>query len=368
MTTQSVCPSKIMVILCALFVTLAHQIVDAAEPKVVTVPVPSGGRAMFAKTDGRGDVHLICDSSDGPYYIRFDDQQREFVNPPVPLVDSASRRPGLEFIAWDLAVSADGTVHVALGNNAWKLKLPKEEWGYFYTRRSPSEKSFSPLQNINRIPSEGFSLAVNSENQVTAVWMADKLYANVSHDGGKTFAKAVEIDRVLDPCNCCTTSCVYGTDGRLAILYREETNNERDMYVALWDQGQGKVTRTRISHVSWKIDSCPMTYYAIVPTAEGYVAAWPTKGDIYFTHLNQEARPLEPAEIKTPGHNGMRSGILPITDRDGRTLITWKKDGQLGWQLYDRGGRPSGDTGSVKSTGSGAAGVLGRNGDLILFQ
>ena len=174
-------------------------------------------------------------------------------------------------------MATDGAVHVALGNNAWKLKLPHEQWGYFYTRMLPGEKSFSPLRNINHKPSEGFSLAMNDKGLVTAVWMADKLYANVSEDGGKTFAATVEIDPVLNPCNCCTTSSTYGADGRLAILYREETNDERDMYLALWDQANHQVTKTRISTTPWKIDSCPMTYYSVVPSGEGYLAAWPTK-------------------------------------------------------------------------------------------
>lgn len=343
-------------------------VTQAAEPAVVTVAVPAGGRAMFARTDGHGDIHLVCDSNDGPYYIRYDQQRRGFVDRPLPLVDQANRKPGLEFIAWDLAVSHEGTVHVALGSNAWKLKLPKEEWGYFYTRRGPADDSFSPLQNINHIPSEGFSLALYDEKTVTAVWMADKLYANVSHDGGATFAKAVEIDPVLDPCNCCTTSSVYGADGRLAILYREETNNERDMYVALWDQSRKKVTKTKISSLPWKIDSCPMTYYAIVPRDQGYVAAWPTKGDIYFTNLDLNGRSIEPAETKTAGHNGMRSGILPIPGRDGHTLIAWKKDGQLYWQLYNSRSLPTGSADSCKSPGSGAAGCATPNGDFILFH
>jgi hypothetical protein len=48
--------------------------------------------------------------------------------------------------------------------------------------------------------------------------LKDKLYANVSHDYGTTFEPEVEIDPALDPCNCCTTSCVYGPDGRPADL------------------------------------------------------------------------------------------------------------------------------------------------------
>ncbi len=351
------------------FVLMAtsSQFVSAAGTKVTTLSVPSGGHAMSAKIDAKGVIHLVCDSSDGPQYFQSADNGKTF-SAPMPLLDQASRKPGLEFIIWDMAVTSEGAVHVVLGNNAWKLKLPKDEWGFFYTRRLPDETSFSPLKNINHKPSEGFSLAVSDTGTVTAVWMADKLYANVSHDGGTTFSSTVEIDPALNPCNCCTTSSVYGADGRLAILYREETDNNRDMYLALWEQKLNHVTKTRVSTTPWKIDTCPMTYYSVVRSGNGYLAAWPTKGEIYFAILDANGSPTSPKEVKTPGSSGMRSGIVPIATPDGHTLVAWKKENQLGWQLYDERGRPSGVPGTTKSNGTGVAGVVSTDGELVLFK
>jgi hypothetical protein len=48
--------------------------------------------------------------------------------------------------------------------------------------------------------------------------------------------------------------------------------------------------------------------------------------------------------------------------------VAWKKDNQLGWQLYDDRSRTSGAPGSARSAGNGVAGVLGKNGELILFR
>jgi hypothetical protein len=48
--------------------------------------------------------------------------------------------------------------------------------------------------------------------------------------------------------------------------------------------------------------------------------------------------------------------------------VAWKKDHQLGWQLYDDRGRPSGAPDSARSPGSGVAGVLAKNGDLVLVR
>ena len=71
-----------------------------------------------------------------------------------------------------------------------------------------------------------YPLKMDAKGTVTACWLSGKLYANVSHDGGKTFGPKVEINPAYDPCNCCTTSAAFGADGKLAVLYREETNNE----------------------------------------------------------------------------------------------------------------------------------------------
>ena len=338
-----------------------------AAGKVVTVPVPTGGQPMAAKADAQGTIHLLFDSKDGPQYSSSRDNGKT-LSKAVPLVDRAARKPGLEFITWDMAVDKEGGVHVVMGTNAWKLKLPKEEWGYMYTRKPPGATAFEPVRNINRKPSEGFSIAVGDNGLVAAVWMADKLFANISQDGGETFGSTIEIDSAVNPCNCCTTSSVIAADGRVAILYREETNNERDMYVAMWDYEKNRATKTRISATPWKIDSCPMTYYSIARSEDGLVAAWPTKGEIYFARLNDDGTSRTPKEVKTPGACGMRTGVLTLPTTEGRTLVAWNKDDHVGWQLYDDRGRPSGQPGAARSTGKGVAAVLAKNGDVVVFR
>jgi hypothetical protein len=265
-------------------------------------------------------------------------------------------------------VGKGGRIHVAMSTNAWKLKLPQEEWGFFYASLDPGSDAFTPVRNVNRKPSEGFSLAADDEGTDTACWLSDKLYANVSHDNGATFAPAVELDPRFNPCNCCTTSAAYSADGRLAVLYREETNNERDMYLVLWDQDRGRMTRTRVSRTPWKVDACPMTYYAVARHRGGFVAAWPTRGLIYFARLDGAGEPLPPGEILTPGKSGMRTGMVALSAPDGCTLVAWKRDERLGWQMYDPDGHPSGAPGSAESPGQGAAGVVDQDGRFLLFR
>ena len=82
---------------------------------------------MKAARGADGTIHLLLDSDTGPRYASSRDGGKMF-SPPIEIVDAAAKKPGLEFAGEDLAVGKDGRVHVAMGNNAWKLKLPQEEW------------------------------------------------------------------------------------------------------------------------------------------------------------------------------------------------------------------------------------------------
>ena len=110
-----------------------------------------------------------------------------------------------------------------------------------------------------------------------------------------------------------------------------------------------------------------MTYYSIVSTENGYVAAWPTKGEIYFARLDQNGELLAPGEIRTPGRNGMRTGLIAIPGKNGSVVVAWNDGSRLGWQLYDDRGFPVGKEGRNERKGKGATGVALASGDFVLF-
>jgi len=340
---------------------------DETASRVSSIQVPGVSKVFKAQRGADGAIHLLFDADGGPRYVKSQDDGLTFSSP-IQVVDAAAQKPGLKFSAWDFTVSKDGRVHVAMGNNAWKLKLPKNEWSLHYASLAPGAKTFAPVRNLNRQPSEGFSLAAGERGAVTACFLSGKLFAMVSRDNGETFTASAELNAAWNPCDCCTTSAAYGPDGKLALLYREETGNERDIYLALWDQSRdAQPLRTRVSSTPWKIEGCPMTYFTITPTATGYVAAWPTKGQVYFARLDKDGTVLPPGEIRTPGTTGMRIGLLALSAADGVTLVAWKNKDVLGWQLFDEKGQLLGNPGSASSKGNGAAGVVLPNGNFILF-
>lgn len=335
--------------------------------RVSVIRVPAAGQSVKARLGVDGAIHLLCDSTEGPRYVKSQDDGRTF-SQPLAIVDAASQKPGLLFQAADLAIGQDGRVHVAMGNNAWKLKLPQEEWSLYYTTLAPGAKTFAPVRNLNRKSSEGFSLAADARGTVTALFLSGKVFAMVSSDNGETFTASTEPNPAWNPCECCTTSAAYGADGRLAVIYREKTDDERDIFVGIWDQhGAAKPLHSRISGTPWKIAGCPMTYFTISRAGTGYVAAWPTKGQVCFARLDKDGGVLPPGEIRTPGTTGMRDGLVALSAADGVTLVAWKDRDILGWQLYDVKGQPQGTPSSANSPGNGGAGVVLPDGRFLVF-
>src|SRR5262249_52896908 len=138
-----------LAILSTMFLWAPTANADDRAGKVMTVPVPAVGRPVKAMTDSVGTIHLLCASEAGPKYVRSIDGGVT-VSAAIPVVSRGSQAAGLEYSAWDLAVGKGGRVHVAMGTNAWKLKLPQEEWGYFYANLDPGSSPFLPARELTR--------------------------------------------------------------------------------------------------------------------------------------------------------------------------------------------------------------------------
>jgi hypothetical protein len=298
---------------------------DSTNKRVTTIPVPERGSPLVARADAEGTIHLLFNSEDGPKYVKSSNNGESF-DPSIPLVDQGSRKPGLVFEGWDMAVGKGNRVHVAMSTNAWKLKLPKEEWGYFYTSLAPGEKAFAPVRNINKTPSEGFSVAADDKGTVIACWLSGKLYTNISRDNGQTFAPQIEINPEYDPCNCCTTSAVFGADGKLAVLYREETNNERDMYPGNTYNGFAAKINVAASSPSLAVAGLPSpttagvshTFTVTALNADGTVNTGYT-GTVHFTSSDPQA--VLPADYTfTAADQGTHTFTATLKTAGGQVL------------------------------------------------
>jgi hypothetical protein len=110
-----------------------------------------------------------------------------------------------------------------------------------------------------------------------------------------------------------------GTDATLYISYREKAGNNRDMHVLVQPYGRTDFERQPLSRTLWNIAACPMTgSYLSGSGNSGPVAAWETKGQIFFDKTGPDGQLQPPGEIAaTP------DGQYPValSGPDGRNIL-----------------------------------------------
>jgi hypothetical protein len=339
---------------------------DNEGDKVRVVSLPDQAMVPDAEVDSDGVIHVAYFADDDIYYTKSSDDGKSFSNP-LRVNAEAGFASGGAFRGPDIAVGGDGRVHVVWYNAGYQQKRPKEEWGVMYSRLNAGSLVFEKARNLNGKPSDNFSLAADGSGHVAVVWMAGGIFVNSSKDGGKTFAAPVDLK--VDPCECCGSRALYAKDGVLSVLYRDKADNIRDTYLAqIPSEGTAVSRNLKISKTPWLITSCPMTGGFLGRSMGGLIAAWETKGQIYFASLGEDA---EGASGRGPDEiHASKKGRYPVSlsAPDGKALVAWKDGELLEWQLFDRENQPVGKKGSANSTSKHRpAGVVTKEGKFLLF-
>jgi hypothetical protein len=95
-----------------------------------------------------------------------------------------------------------------------------------------------------------------------------------------------------------------------------------------------------------------MSTMALVQGPDGVVAAWETDGQIYFAGTKLGTTEFtEPQAV--PGASRERKHPALAFNARGEMIVAWaegtgwERGGALAWQVYDRGGKPTGERGRV---------------------
>jgi hypothetical protein len=329
--------------------------VGQEAPRIVTLP--AGGSVPEAEIDENGVIHVAYLSGADILYTQSTDEGETF-RKPIRVNTEAGFASGGRFRGPDLAIGKNGKVHVIWYNAGYQQKRPRDQWGVMYSRLDEKTMGFEKARNLNNLPSDNFSLAADSTGRVAVIWMAGKVFASLSDDGGTNFA--VPTDLGVDPCECCGSRATYVRDGSLAVLYRDKTDNLRDTNVATLAKGATQWSNRVISETPWPITNCPMTGGFLSESKAGMAAAWETNGQVFFrVELGTGTKEVRAAE----------KGRYPVVlTSAGTTLVAWKDDKQLKWQSFDRENRAIGEQGNHAGTNSDRpAGVIANSGRLILI-
>ena len=344
---------------------LSVSIVGASpDDRVFLAATPERGEAPDAEIGPDGTIHLAYVKGENAFYVRSEDGGKTFSAPLRINSEENTVHPSNMFRGPDLAVGKNGRVHVILYGNGYQRKLPPQDWGVFYSHFDSGTKSFSKTVNLNHKPSDNFSLAADRNGNVAVVWMAGKLFLSSSADNGETFA-APELVPNADPCECCASRALFARDGTLVIDYREKANNVRDMHLLLRGQGQTLFIKRKLSGIPWQVNGCPMTGTYLTSAGSRLIAAWETKGQIFFSrNASNGSEPVQEVKVAERG-----KWPVALAAGDGTLLVSWKNGYTLYWQLFDKTDAPLGEVHSTPGSNPNRhSGVVNAKGEFILMN
>ncbi|MEP7271519.1 MAG: hypothetical protein ABI882_08430 [Acidobacteriota bacterium] len=351
------------------------------EPaKVAIVRTPNGGIQPQAVIDALGVLHLIYFSGEPSrgdvFYVRREPGKQDFSSPIRVNSQSGSVIATGTIRGAHLALGRGGRVHVSwMGSSTAGPKSPSGATPMLYARLNDAKTGFEAQRNVLQVAvglDGGGSVAADSGGNVYVAWHASgdgegeakrRVWIARSTDEGRTFARetaAYREPRGEEPtgaCGCCGMRAFADSRGGVYLLYRAATKMvDRDMYL-LSSVDNGRSFRgLRLDQ--WKLDVCPMSSAALAEAPGHVLAAWETKGQVYYSAVSLAAAvatdPGSVHPVAAPGEGKGRKHPALAASASGETILVWtegmgwKKGGSLAWQVFEKGGKPIGEKGTAE--------------------
>ncbi|MDP9171537.1 MAG: hypothetical protein M3N54_13040, partial [Acidobacteriota bacterium] len=128
-------------------------------------------------------------------------------------------------------------------------------------------------------------------------------------------------------------------------LYRSATENvHRDIYLLRSEDAARNFSTGMIQR--WEINACPMSSMSFIETPNQVLGAWETQTQVYFAPMNRGPEVAKTSAVAPPGANPKRKYPVLARNSRGETLMAWVegagwlRGGTLGWQIFDKDGRP----------------------------
>lgn len=248
------------------------------------VTISTFGKQPTIAVSKDNNIKVVFGQGEEIYYTGSADGGKSFSKPALigkqpKLALGATRGP-------QIAVTKDYTL-VAAAAHTGKIMV--------YRMKNKEDKWSQPVNILkdDTTATEGFvALATGKENEVYAVFLDHRLnrknnvFAASSTDGGKTWSKTRLVYASPDGrvCPCCRPSIAADQRGNVYVMFRNELNGTRDMFIAHSKDG-GKTFKQaeKLGVGTWTLNACPMDGGALAMNVKGEVGSvWRRESAVYY--------------------------------------------------------------------------------------
>jgi hypothetical protein len=306
---------------------------------MIAAVLAAAGLTILAGTQpqlaARGsDVYLATGTGDTISVARSADGGTTFA---APVAISAGRLALGRHRGPRIAVTADAVIVAAIagakgGGADGDVRL--------YRSRDRGRTWLKPIV-INDVPGaarEGLhALAANDAGVVAVAWLdlrskGTRVYAATSRDHGANWSPdtLVYTSPSGSVCECCHPSLAIDTAGGIAVMFRNQVDGHRDMYVARSADGRTFPAAVKQGGGTWRLDACPMDGGGLAEDAGQLHAVWRREMTIFATAVPGPARSATPpANATANAEHAVGSGRDPaIAAAGGHVDVAWTgKDG-----------------------------------------
>jgi hypothetical protein len=217
---------------------------------------------------------------------------------------------------------------------------------------------------LNDVPGaarEGLhAMTATPSGLVVVAWLdlrdkTTRVYAAVSRDHGTTWTPdaLVYASPGGSVCECCHPSVAVDDAGRIAVMFRNNLDGNRDMYVAQSDDGRTFAGAVKLGTGSWALNGCPMDGGSLA-FGDGVTAIWRREDVVFLSTRDQPERRLGAGRDPVVATSGSRrdlawaspAGIVLVRDAApamaiapgrfpailalaDRTILAWEDKGSL---------------------------------------
>lgn len=249
-----------------------------------TITISAFGKQPAVAVDKANTIKVVFGQGEEIFYTTSKDEGKSFTKP-----QRVGKQPKLALGMTrgpQIITTRDFTVIAAAAHMgkimAYRLKNEDTKWS-------------EPINILNKdtTAKEGFvALATGKDNNVYAVWLdlrlgnQNNIFSASSADGGKTWSenRLVYKSPGGSVCPCCRPSITADEKGNVYIMFRNEVDGARDMYMAhSKDGGKSFNTARKLGMGTWSLKACPMDGGAVAMNANGKVGTtWRRENSIYY--------------------------------------------------------------------------------------